>query len=592
MATHFLYNASNLIKLYRQPSYDTLALTVPNNTYVTVLSEFEGSNCSLHKIEFNGKNYYVDVADVKRSANTPESAPYVCTVEYINNFIQPDWTMMEPDVPYYDSSDKTYTIPIITNYTKIDNKELFIKDSIRTGTKKLLDFYYKDSSDENVDKLLSYFEFAFFKDYYVRPISNSRIKSLVSIPKKYFDAIPAKDILLDIPQNSQVFNLSTKDLRNKLFYIKNVMNFYDKALSSSNVQIQNFSFSKEFKKLINFYQKLYNIFSLNDIQIKDNVDETLEILLDECGRFYSASLRVNNVCKYPLVGLNHLRNNDYGRSQRTLNLFKHIDSLYFIDPCRMSLSDFVEKYVLYPPIITAAAQNLLDQNQLDFDKMLSFVNSTTQTLNSISLKTSISNEFENKYSLELKKSIDHLKKYYSWESFYDKDKDIFKDLNFTEDLTKLQNKKTSGTDFEKFQASLIPNNIENQSRQRKNAIKFVYSVLSLNQILCKLGPKALNCLLNLLATTIGTNNGVNNSLSLIATTTYSLEEIKTKVFPFLSKEEKQIVLSELMEQFCLTNSDLVDVLKKSKNLTKTEIQKYSSYSFDMLKQTILNEIIT
>ena len=47
-----------------------------------------------------------------------------------------------------------------------------------------------------------------------------------------------------------------------------------------------------------------------------------------------------------------------------------------------------------------------------------------------------------------------------------------------------------------------------------------------------------------------------------------------------------------MEQFCLTNSDLVDVLKKSKNLTKTEIQKYSSYSFDMLKQTILNEIIT
>jgi len=256
----------------------------------------------------------------------------------------------------------------------------------------------------------------------------------------------------------------------------------------------------------------------------------------------------------------------------------------------MPLSDFVEKYILYPPIINVSNQNLLDKNQLDFDKMISFVNSTTQKLNSILLKTSISNEVENKYSLELKKTIYDLKNYYNWEGFYEKEKDIFKDLNFSEDLTKLQNKKTSGTDFEKFQASIIPNNIESQSRQRKNAIKFVYSVLSLNQILCKLGPKALNCLMSLLATTIGVDNGVNNNLSLIATTTYSLEEIKTKVFPFLSKEEKQVVLSELMEQFCLTNSDLVDVLKKSKNLTKTEIQKYSSYNFDMLKQTILDEI--
>jgi hypothetical protein len=223
--------------------------------------------------------------------------------------------------------------------------------------------------------------------------------------------------------------------------------------------------------------------------------------------------------------------------------------------------------------------------------MIAFVNSTSQKLNSYSLNDELAAQAQNDYEPQLKKAIYDLKEFYNWESFYDKDKDIFKNINFSEDLTKLSNKKTTGTEYDKFEASLIPKQIENESKIRRSTIMFVYNILTINQVLCKLAPKAITCLLSLLATTVGENNGANLNLSLVATTTYNIEEIKTKIFPYLNKEEKQIILSELMEQFCLTNSDLISVLKESKNISKTDAQLYNTYSFDMLKQLILNEIV-
>jgi len=108
--------------------------------------------------------------------------------------------------------------------------------------------------------------------------------------------------------------------------------------------------------------------------------------------------------------------------------------------------------------------------------------------------------------------------------------------------------------------------------------------------LCKLTPKAIKCLLSALASNFGIDSGANLSLSLASLTTYNIKELKTKVFPYLNKDEKRLLLKELLEQFCLTKLDLINVLKESKNLSKTDLQLYSTYNYDQVQQLILNEI--
>ena len=64
--------------------------------------------------------------------------------------------------------------------------------------------------------------------------------------------------------------------------------------------------------------------------------------------------------------------------------------------------------------------------------------------------------------------------------------------------------------------------------------------MTLNQILCKLTPKAFECLFALLATTIGEIAGIDATLTLVTVSNYSIQEIRTKVFPYLNAEEKRL----------------------------------------------------
>ena len=63
---------------------------------------------------------------------------------------------------------KKYKVPILTNYKSINDLEQFKKDATKQGLKSLLSFYNKNITDNNINKLLSYFKFAEFEDFYVK----------------------------------------------------------------------------------------------------------------------------------------------------------------------------------------------------------------------------------------------------------------------------------------------------------------------------------------------------------------------------------------------------------------------------------------
>jgi len=590
MATHYLSSSTTeSTTLYRVASSNTANEQVLNrsNQTVTLIEEFEGVNCEFNLVQLNNRNVYVKTENLFRLSGTPLSAPHTCSFYYNSNYLSPDWIALPLNIPFYDAKQTKYQIPILTNYKTISNQETFEKESIKQGTIGLLKYYNKDTSDRNVSKLLSYYKFADFEDFYVRPISNTRIKALVSVPAKYFNAEPSFPNVLDIENGIQVFNLSTKDLRKKLQYIKTIFEFFNKSLTITNTTIENFSLLNEYDKIINFYEQLLRLFELNDLVIKDNVDETLEIVLDNCGRFFAASLNNGESCNYAVVGLSTVRNNEYARNPRTLNFIKNIDSMYLLDPCRTSIAEFFTRYVLYAPNVQSIAGIKPLAELYNFNELLSFVTNIVNKLNSISLNTKTTQEYEDMELEKLKEAISNLKKSFSWSSFYDKEKDIFNFKSFSKDLEKIDNMKKEGS---KFVASMFPEDTKQESANRRSLIKNIYNVLTLNQILCKLTPKAFECLFAILATTIGEVAGIDATLTLVTVSNYSIQEIRTKVFPYLNAEEKKIILNELFNRFCLTKHDLITILKQTKNLSIRESQLLYSNSFEQVKQKLLSEI--
>jgi hypothetical protein len=593
MATHYLSSSTTeSTTLYRVASSNTANEQVlnRNNQTVTLIEEFEGVNCEFNLVQLNNRNVYVKTENLFRLSGTPPSAPHTCSFYYNSNYLSPDWIALPLNIPFYDAKQTKYQIPILTNYKTISNQETFEKESIKQGTIELLKYYNKDTSDRNVSKLLSYYKFADFEDLYVRPISNTRIKALVSVPAKYFNAEPSFPNVLDIESGVEVFNLSTKDLRKKLQYIKTIFEFFNKSLTITNTTIENFSLLNEYDKIISFYEQLLRLFELNDLVIKDNVDETLEIVLDNCGRFFAASLNNGENCNYAVVGLSTIRNNEYARNPRTLNFIKNIDSMYLLDPCRISIAEFFTRYVLYPPNVQSIAGIKPLAELYNFNELLSFVTNTVNKLNSVNFNTKTTQEYEDMELEKLKEAISNLKKSFSWSSFYDKEKDIFNFKSFSKDLEKIDNMKKEGSKYDKFAASMVPEDTKQESANRRSLIKNIYNVLTLNQILCKLTPKAFECLFAILATTIGEVAGIDATLTLVTVSNYSIQEIRTKVFPYLNAEEKKIILNELFNRFCLTKHDLITILKQTKNLSIRESQLLYSNSFEQVKQKLLSEI--
>ena len=247
--------------------------------------------------EIDGTVGYVKVEDTLKLENQPHSLPVVfkCNenITRVNEEIcaitLPVWhTTTEP---YFDPGACEYLVNIVTDHTTTGGTELQqrMERQIPTGVQQLLEYYGKQRDEATVEKLLSAFQFAEAKSWNL-DIKNpgSRLKVLISIPARYFDAIQPQAIdLSDFNQGSiQVATLVTSQLEQQVDGLVRLMNrFHDdtrwkkvaRTYSGPEPFYGDFNFKEEAQRLAFFLENLKRFLALNDKSLRRQSDDIIEI---------------------------------------------------------------------------------------------------------------------------------------------------------------------------------------------------------------------------------------------------------------------------------------------------------------------------
>lgn len=381
MASHYVSSSAlQVIAVYKTTNSNSVVVeTIPQNSNIIVLEEYLGQNCKFHLISSSNNNVgYVLNEYIYPLSGTAESAPYVCSNEFPNfAYVQPEWQLLSSDQPYVDELTQEYCITI-TSTSKVPtsaNQEEILKE----GIKQLFKFYNKPYDDVTVQKYMNYYIFAKMKDSYVpyRPLL--RIKYLVSIPKKYFDAIEddtASSSLTPLERDiSKADFLLTIDLKEKnvLFNsIKQLLNLYHDDVTYSNATLvftpalltggqavedilQNevvveMAFNDKSQNINNFLRELDNLLSLNNIDPNpsQNSPDTYKIQFaidSTCNIIYDVSSTINGSCRKFRKGIEKFLKSESVADPTTVNFIKNIRAINQIQKCKVPWYEFAEQYI-------------------------------------------------------------------------------------------------------------------------------------------------------------------------------------------------------------------------------------------------------
>lgn len=381
MASHYVSSSAlQVIAVYKTTNSNSVVVeTIPQNSNIIVLEEYLGQNCKFHLISSSNNNVgYVLNEYIYPLSGTAESAPYVCSNEFPNfAYVQPEWQLLSSDQPYVDELTQEYCITI-TSTSKVPtsaNQEEILKE----GIKQLFKFYNKPYDDVTVQKYMNYYIFAKMKDSYVpyRPLL--RIKYLVSIPKKYFDAIEddtTSNSLTPLERDiSKADFLLTIDLKEKnvLFNsIKQLLNLYHDDVTYSNATLvftpalltggqavedilQNevvveIAFNDKSQNINNFLRELDNLLSLNNIDPNpsQNSPDTYKIQFaidSTCNIIYDVSSTINGSCRKFRKGIEKFLKSESVADPTTVNFIKNIRAINQIQKCKVPWYEFAEQYI-------------------------------------------------------------------------------------------------------------------------------------------------------------------------------------------------------------------------------------------------------
>jgi hypothetical protein len=378
MATHFVNSQTKLYR-YFTPTSDVLG-TLQQQEQITVLEENVGSDCSFYRVVYNDVEGYIKSTNIERLSETPESAPFVCSVTTIpqRNYLEPDWRTLEDNSVFYNERTNEYCAAIIIDHLYMNNREASEQFAKEKGLKALLRYYNKERSEETIQKLLSYYIFCELKDFYVPPRPRVRNRALITVNKRYFDAMPnfvGEPIEIDLSKANFVVRLDAKEIGMLFKNTETILKRYqdDIYFTSSRIQIKtNFDNNEEIsittdnvretldlndeaQKLFKFYDKLVQFLSINGISIPLNKSSSdrafIELAInDKCNVIYDIAYFNNDVCTKPRIGVFTFLNSDPINNPTTVAFVKNVDRISKIDKCDVSWIEFVETYV-YPKTI-------------------------------------------------------------------------------------------------------------------------------------------------------------------------------------------------------------------------------------------------
>lgn len=367
---------------YKAPSENSdKSYRFVNNTEVTVLEEFVGNDCSFSKILSEQGESFIKNELLERLPDTPESAPYVCKLNLLNpSYVEPEWFSLPDNKPFFNERTFEYCATVTTRYFNFANEEALNQEIIDKGLRQLLQYYNKQNDEEIITKLKNYFIFAKVKDTYVPYRRMSRIKGLLSVDKKYFDAVPVSNTSQETLPIPNVEGEPNFILRIKLFELQFLFNTLSKILrlynseiyfsnttigfkfgtdgtgftSTSDTIMDQLSLNEKADQIEEFKTKLFDLFEENSIdffELSNDPNKTIVefAINDKCNKLYDIAINRNNVCTKPRIGMASFLRTSPIDDSTIIAFIKNIHTITKIEKCKVPWPEFVETYV-YPKV--------------------------------------------------------------------------------------------------------------------------------------------------------------------------------------------------------------------------------------------------
>ncbi len=563
-STHYLSSSSETeVKLFLT---DTYYVTTPNNTRVIVDDEGVGTNCAYHMVTVNepiliesyGKSYKVLTGSVYALDGTPESAPRINVYpsSFVSSYRPPDWTT-EINSPYLNKKDQKYYIGIRTKHKTISNMEKFKEESIKVGLKSLLDFYYKDNSNENIELLTSYYKFAEFADYDIPFASNLRIKSLIAVPKKYLDAQVQKPYEVDSFSTS-VTGYKIGEFFQKTTKIADLLRQYQNDINYYNVKVGAIDLKQDAEQLLEFHENLRRYFVKNGMSESqfNSSKGRIELAIDDCYRIRNVShydKNSNTKCSNIIIGLSEIKTSSPFNNPTIVYFISQLDVLSQLRYCNVSWIEFLNNYY-YPaqriPPMQSPMENFEDAIEGKIQKILDSKGGV----------------------LDLGKDIESL---------------ILTHLSKIKDLSDIQLEEEA---FIKINLKLLQYQkglnifvgldfIKNIKKNLKNVNKDTMMKVLKKIKLCELSLCAFECLSELFSITEIEKTKID----------FSYEEIKNGIIPALTAGEKRVLFTQLLEANCINKTTLYNLL--SKFVSDEEMTTLSSKTERELKELLIDYMV-
>ena len=623
MATHYLFTTSNETPIYLQPfeSCDLLGV-YENNTPITVLEEFVGEDCTFHYVQLNNQEKgFVSIQNVSKYENTKSFAPYICPNLKPNYAYRiPDWTNLTEAEPFFNEIDLKYYIVVRVCYETLGNINKFNKiknDAVCKAVTRLFTIYGKNSSKEEVEKYLNYYSFADFTDYYLPARPNAKIRCLVSLPKKYLDAVPNYEDSTPIPQIDSTFTIRLSELDKKIKYaasliksyafeatINSVSFTYSLTVSDYSTKTNSFDFNDTFMNnikngiILDLYNKgkeLERIPNILKNYLKDNNFEfgnskTYDFfefaINDKCNKIYDVSYNKQGTCNKLIKFKNIYLNSTILSDSTIVNFLKNLDALYQIERCNVSLNDFTLRHV-YPKIKT------------NFSTIpLSELGKNINTIEAVNFINSFFTQFETEYNRFItvsKKEYEqsHIKLKEAARSYKEFPKLLYVSTAATEfdygDINESKNelKDLSPTEIHHdVPEEDLGNDVVATKLETSNSLNKVYSVLQAAGGLCKLTNLGFSCLASLLDIF-----SLNPTITLSTLKTYNLNELKQEILPNIDTQQQTYILDNVITQNCITKEKMLYLLKSNLDEEQYSSMLLENKSFNEVKQILISYML-
>jgi hypothetical protein len=427
---HTKYSKSGEARIQKVRNYKKekmTSFTLPYGTTVEVLEEFiSGDDGLYHRIQVADPNgskfgskeaFFIKAKLLSKLEGTPPSMNTIFN-NYVKQKEKVEWINMKDEEIFFDRNLLAYSVVIepIDSLTgkKIesmldcsDKVEVLEKNSMRIGIQALLACHNKSmfingSTAQTVNYLLDgVFKFAYTGDsiieskkglsWYLDPRPRSKVKFIVRIPAKYFDAIPQKaETFDDIPHfkkklftshgnqpidsaptpsagvsDFRITSLLTCNIKHKIDLATSIMEKYRDQIDAWDGEVEGLDLDLEIKRLKQFPQAMQKFAVENKIGYSQGNEDELEIGCNSKFRLKYISYVKAGLSKPLRICFNRFKRKTPVKYSRTMAYIYYLDDIVELErkltsgvsnQQQMNWVEFVQKYTYPMPAIRPSSR--------------------------------------------------------------------------------------------------------------------------------------------------------------------------------------------------------------------------------------------